>query len=60
MSTPTIAPIGWYPDPADSSRLRWWDGLRWTDRTEQPRPDLQPAFGYSSLDGTVRRQFDYA
>ncbi len=30
MSTPTPAP-GWYPDPAGSSRRRWWDGRAWTD-----------------------------
>lgn len=59
MSSQPLAPFGWYPDPADSSRMRWWDGQRWTDRTEYPRPELQPAFGYSST-GTVRRQFDYA
>jgi len=22
---------GWEPDPDDASRLRWWDGARWTD-----------------------------
>jgi hypothetical protein len=21
---------GWYPDPADHLRLRYWDGARWT------------------------------
>jgi hypothetical protein len=24
---------GWYPDPADSARWRWWDGYRWTEHT---------------------------
>jgi hypothetical protein len=24
-------PAGWYPDPSGQSRLRWWDGGRWTD-----------------------------
>ncbi len=24
------APAGWYPDPSDASRQRWWDGARWT------------------------------
>ncbi len=24
------APEGWYPDPADVSGQRWWDGTQWT------------------------------
>ena len=27
----------WYPDPADPTRVRWWDGESWTEHT-QPRP----------------------
>ena len=24
-------PAGWYPDPSGRTRLRWWDGLDWSD-----------------------------
>lgn len=27
------APAGWYPDPNDPSRDRYWDGERWTQQT---------------------------
>lgn len=43
-----LPPFGWYPDPAGSGMLRWWDGTAWTDKLERPRPEVQPAFGYSS------------
>ncbi|MCU1581798.1 MAG: hypothetical protein QOK46_792 [Microbacteriaceae bacterium] len=44
------APFGWYPDPAGSPKLRWWNGSSWTDRLEAPRPALQIATGYSIRD----------
>lgn len=31
------APAGWYPDPRDPRRIRWWDGTGWTETT-QPAP----------------------
>ncbi len=38
---------GWYPDPAGSTHLRWWDGLDWTthllDPANPPKPAVTPA-----------------
>lgn len=28
-----LPPEGWYPDPRDAAKSRWWDGSRWTDAT---------------------------
>ncbi len=51
--TTRLAPFGWYPDPAGSESLRWWDGSQWTEHLETPRPEVQPAAGYSTA---TRRQ----
>jgi hypothetical protein len=32
-----MTPPGWYDDPQDPSRLRWWNGTTWTAQTV-PRP----------------------
>ena len=39
-SGPTT-PAGWYPDPAGSENLRWWDGATWTAHMA-PRPTPTP------------------
>ncbi len=33
MTPGTTPDPGWYPDPDDASRARYWDGQAWTDRT---------------------------
>jgi hypothetical protein len=40
MSVPT-PPAGWYPDPSEPSRQRWWDGKRWGSIT--PADQVAPS-----------------
>ncbi|HEX5946172.1 MAG TPA: DUF4041 domain-containing protein [Acidimicrobiales bacterium] len=42
MSTGQVPNANWYPDPADSTRLRYWDGSRWTDHTAPAAPASTP------------------
>ena len=39
-ATASATPADWYPDPADRTRLRYWDGVGWTERVldEGPAP----------------------
>jgi uncharacterized RDD family membrane protein YckC len=30
---PGAPPANWYPDPSGTARLRYWDGVRWTEHT---------------------------
>jgi uncharacterized RDD family membrane protein YckC len=34
------APGGWYPDPVDPARERYWDGWQWS-RNTRPRPSME-------------------
>ena len=33
---PSAKPAGWYPDPKDADRRRYWDGAHWSALTEPP------------------------
>ncbi len=40
----TIPDAGWYPDPAGTAQLRYWDGGAWTEHTApQQTPATDPA-----------------
>ena len=34
---------GWYPDPQDDRRQRWWDGGAWTEHVQAPAAPGPPA-----------------
>lgn len=38
-------PAGWYPDPQDSSRQRYWNGTAWTEHTAEGNPRAAGAAG---------------
>jgi hypothetical protein len=35
VSTPGVPP-GWFVDPCDPSRMRWWTGSSWSEKTHRP------------------------
>lgn len=49
MSSTSLPPAGWYPDPADATGLkqRYWDGKQWTHevRAATPAPAAPPEPG---------------
>jgi len=45
MNDAKLPIAGWYPDPEDSSRRRWWDGRQWTAEVQaepEPVPPVAP------------------
>ena len=52
MKIADAPPSGWYPDPRGGYRLRWWDGLDWTEdsRTLPNRAALERALAAAASD----------
>ena len=48
-------PAGWYPDPQNRTRLRWWDGLDWTDIRRAPPSDAELA-SFEAMQEEMREQ----
>lgn len=42
-TTNPLPPAGWYGDPQDPARLRFWDGAQWTDQTQPMITGQAPA-----------------
>lgn len=43
---------GWYQDPQDPNRTRWWDGVRWGQLA--PAPEIVPSFPSASVEQAPR------
>lgn len=45
----SAAPAGWYRDPLGLPQVRWWNGMSWTNRIEDHRPEIQLAATNESM-----------
>lgn len=55
-STDGEQPPGWYPDPRDPSRHRYWDGERWSELAAADAPgSTEPDAGEGAPSGTTAR-----
>lgn len=41
-------PAGWYPDPQDASRQRYWNGTAWTEHTADGGPQAAGTSGQAA------------
>lgn len=46
-------PAGWYPDPQNASRQRYWDGTAWTEHTAEGSPGAAPSSGATTMGATT-------
>lgn len=47
-----LPPSGWYVDPQNTSRLRWWDGTAWTEHFQASSPPVTIPTAASTPDST--------
>jgi resuscitation-promoting factor RpfB len=48
MSGPNSPPPGWYPDPSDSQRVRYWDGSTWSGPSRPASPSAANSWSLES------------
>jgi hypothetical protein len=55
-----VVPAGWYEDPASTSRVRWWNGLAWTDHTAAKPANPAPAGAAGADDQVATDSLEHA
>jgi hypothetical protein len=53
MSDTQTAAANWYPDPAGSPQLRWWDGTQWTNMYAPPATPAKAKLSGVALAGFI-------
>ena len=51
-NSPSI-PANWYADPAGGTKMRWWDGTKWTEDYQEPYSAAASAAALTAPAGTV-------
>lgn len=52
--TARVIPAGWYQDPADAGKVRWWNGMTWTEHVEaKPAGQGAGIAGALALEGRI-------
>jgi hypothetical protein len=57
MITPAGIPPGWYADPWDATRWRWWDGATWTPHAGRSTPRGTPPGWYADPSGEAPQRW---
>src|SRR5687768_5975216 len=52
MSGQDSTPAGWYPDPSDAQRVRYWDGGNWSGLSYSVSPTAATAGVVGASDST--------
>ena len=55
---PGSTKLGWYPDPTDPTRERWWTGSQWTEGY-RPIQKEWTAVDFPNFIGGGRTRFHY-
>lgn len=54
--TTRVVPAGWYQDPADDAKVRWWNGITWTEHVEaKPVGQGAAVAGALAIEGGAQR-----